>query len=402
MTYYNPTLYPADYPVVEDGQGLEIFDTLDLIQLQARDTSVRSLLAQRIANQGVSMIQGERARTNSFVMPLFEVGATRELPQRPGGTAAFLGGGRGHGASSGGWETDGIIGLTFSNETVYTIGSRLSDAAIYMGTVWSPRNGYYCGGWSPLGGNIDTVEGLDFRKLLNTRIGGKLSRKKLGMAGGIQNRNEGFLLGGQDPLGGYVADGERFDYSQGATPSITDLGSKLSSARFSAHNGTSNQFTGYVFGGHNAGPWDNWDQSLDTIEKFAMNIQSSSILSARMGARHLVHAAFGTSLRGYVAGGTGVIPITSWFGDAVSRLTYDGETYSTLGSRLTEPKVCIDGIGSSTNGYAVGGDAAATGWVGSRTIERLDYANETVSRIGARLFRSIADQGATADYAGGF
>jgi hypothetical protein len=86
--------------------------------------------------------------------------------------------------------------------------------------------------------------------------------------------------------------------------------------------------------------------------------------------------------------------------NSITGFTFSGETSAVLSATLDQPRVCLDGTGSSAAGYIVGGSTAAA--ASTKTVQKYDYATDVNRVIDAQLTIPLADQGAIADYGPGF
>lgn len=390
---YNPKLFPPDFDSNLQSEELTLEAAVLGLQVQALNTARRQAHTRRIGGQNSIANQNQRMKlVRPILMPLHQVG---NVPKATpfSGTVSYLGGGRGHGGT-----TQAIFELLFSNDAVFQIGSKLSVARPYIGTVGNASAGLFCGGnFLPVG----TIDQFTYSKKILQRVGAQLSQSRAGPAGGIGNQSKGILAGGRafgsTPA---VRTGDRVNY--GVVPSVIGLGNLLSTNRFAAHNGTCNRTSGYVYGGVGE-PW--WNLPLFTIERinYTLATETVSPVGATLNHMHMAHGAAGNLNKGYLAGGgNNVAGTTVVYTDTIAAFTYSGETYAPLAATLPEAKICADGTGSGMAAYFVGGDTATSNWQGTKTIDKLFYNNESLIRINAQLSTPQADQGAISDYGAGF
>ncbi|NJR40722.1 MAG: hypothetical protein HC781_20180 [Leptolyngbyaceae cyanobacterium CSU_1_4] len=377
----NPVLYPLDYPAdAQDGELLALDTAILTLRVQARDTALKQSHTRRIGGQNAIQVQNKVSKARPVPMPLTQVGL-RSIPAVGlQGTMAILAGGRGHGVS-----TD-TIAFYYSNESAKPTGVRLSEVRNYMGTIGDSSAGIFAGGIAASGLSA-TMDEISYPKMTTRRLGASLTLARFATAG-VGNKDIGVFLGGAKRTdGGMVTNGEVYTYATG-----TIQATSLITARQAAHNGTSNPTDGFIYGGSSDGFVGL--QPFTSIERYNFATRTSNAVGAALSVPHIVHAAFGNKLKGYVAGGLGFVA-------TVSRLTYSGLTVATVGN-LPEGKVCADGASTNYSGYTFGGDLASTNWQGTRTIDKLGFASEAIARLGSLLPTPMADQGAVSDYGAGF
>lgn len=392
----NPQLFPTDFPATIPGVGSEEFaleNAVTTIQRQARDTAVRQAHTRRIGGQNSIGNQNKLVSASQLLMPLYQIGPVIQAPPFLG-TAAYLGGGRGYTSTF-----DAMYQLPFSNETFADMGVRLTEARMYCGTVGDASAGRFCGGFnSKFGTSVTSLDEFTYLKESVQRLGAQLSQARFGLAGGIGDKTKGLLLGGV-AVGSTsaVRTGDRLTY---ATNTISGLGNFLLANRIAPHNGTCSKFSGYIYGGS---PIAWLGGPLFTIERVTLTTEAITTIGTTLAHAHVVHGACGNDIKGYLAGGNTNPPASwNWFTDTITAFTYSGETAAPLSAKLIEPKVCLDGTGSSAAGFFVGGDTPTANWQGTTTADKLTYSNETTARLGAQLSQPQSDQGAVSDYGAGF
>lgn len=388
-------LYPDDYPAAvsqsAESASFALENAVTLLQRQARDTAIRQALNRHVSGQADAALQNRACKAFHKLMPLNRVGSKQVPVAAILGAIAYLGGGRSHGGEI----VKAIASFSFPNETVIPTGYFLSESRTYMGTCGNASSGLFCGGAS-LKGVSGVIDEIAYRQLSMRRLGMTLTIPIFSQAG-VGDGAIGILLGGISASGVPGRHGERITY--GNEPTTASLGNVLATGRGAPHNGTSNPAAGFIYGGYP----DSFvgGVPLKSIESFNFSTQTISPVGASLIKSHVVHAAVGSAIKGYLLGGADN-PAVNIFGADISAFTYSGQTLAVLGITLPEAKICPDGIGSSIAGYAVGGDTAASNWQGTTSIFKLNYASETGSTIGAALSDSTADQGGFGDYGAGF
>ena len=393
----NTVLYPLDFStlqgvVTDDSSSLET--AISTLSTQARDTAVQQAQSRRLAGQMSAALQNQQVTAQPILMPLYLVGTAGLQPPFLG-TACYLGGGRGDGATLG-----YFYQLTFANECFIPQGIRLTVERGYTGTLCDAQAGRFCGGAmsNNVFGSFASADKLSFATKSMVRMASMLSIGIWGLCGGMGNKTKGFLMGGWTETENTTRLSHRLTY---ATDTFASLGNYLLTKRAAPHNGLSSKFSGYILGGAQE-IW--FTNVMSTVERVTFSNESVAQIGSQLTYSHMVHASFGYDVKGYLAGG-GSFNGTSnwnWFSDNISALTYSGEGISLLSSKLIESRVCADGSGSSAAGFIVGGDSPSSSWRGSKTTDKLIYSSETSSRIGSQMAAEQADQGAISDYGAGF
>jgi hypothetical protein len=248
------------------------------------------------------------------------------------------------------------------------------------------------------------IDRVDYKTHRVRRLGVKLVEDRAMMAG-VGNKIRGFLIGGVNRYRVMSRNVYRHIYANEAT---SDLGVKLTQHRAASNGGVSSPTYGYVLGGYgyNAGAhatfvW-NGTPALMSIVRWQWGAETALNLSNTLTNSHVIHASNGNQTAGYFFGGAvGTLP-WNWFGNAITKLTYSGETHSILGNTLTKGRVDCVGAGSSLKGYIFGGNTSASNWLGVRDIEAFTYSGETSVAMGIQLYLRQEDQAAMSDYGGGF
>lgn len=393
----NPSIYPLDFSF--DGRSSNdnptdtIENAISAIKITSRDTALRQAHTRRISGQHAICNLQKQTVVTFGVLPLYKIGV-KTTPVIPFlGTAAFLGGGRGHG---GGTSYSYIYRFSFANEYFQQISSRLISPRFYSGTVGNAESGKFCGGTDILAGAVlQVVDKFTLAKQSISRVSATLSEPRFAVIGGMGTSATGILVGGISLNNSPNRDVHL--YSHGIDV-ISQQSNFLPNARFAPHNGLSSQTSGYVWGGSDSSFGGNPLRSIDEIV-YSTGTMSGTRIATTPSHAHCVHAAFGNDIAGYVAGGSNVSPVNSnWMSRDITAFTYSGQTANLLSAQLAEAITCADGVGSSVSGFIIGGDTPSSNWNGIRTTSKLRYDTQTVSPVGSTLDQPLADQGAISDY----
>lgn len=397
----NPDLFPDDYP----GYGLigtELVDAVTQLRTEALNAARRQAHTRRIGGQMAIANQAQAVPTFTQRIPLHRVGpVAKAVPFA--GSVAVLGGGRTY--------TDGyqtvvrtMYNFSFNPEVIYPLGATLSVQRTYPGTVGNATAGLFAGG--------DVVLNLDQYTYLtrqNARVAAQISVANLGLSGGINTRTKGLLCGGNAyPQATATRTVERVTF--GLIPLVSTLANFLPIARSTPHNSICSPSFGYLYSGSRGnffgGAADG--TAIMSIERInhTTTPETTTTLGVTVTLPHRIHCCMSSQIKGYVATGSQLLdgfPYLNWFSDKITALTFSGDTLSTLGITLPDPRTCTDGVGHESAGYCVAGDSPSSGWEGSKTVDRISYtAPETTARIGAELTINQADQGGICDYGPGF
>lgn len=395
----NLELYPDDFGSAQLGTSAvsyTIQDAVSSIELQARDTAIRNVYARRSAGQAAIETQLQVISFKNYLMPLNKVGTVLKAPLL--GTAAYLGGGR---ALPGSVTVSAYVyELRFSNEVLTCLDVRLSLPRLYCGTVANAESGKFVGGID-VNANLytDVCEKYTYSKSQMQRISSLLANPIAGAAGGMGDAVRGVVAGGATFYNVATRTGHAYAH---ATDTISTLSNFLPAAKYSPHNGVSSKTSGFVWSGATPATTADIVDTIDRIDYAAGTLTATAIGTSTTHA-HIVHAAYNSDIKGYIAGGS---TATAWasadasqfFDDKIHALTYSGQTVALLAARLKERLICADGANSSEGGYIVGGDTPTSAWAGSTTIQKMLYSSEALSTIGATLTRKTSDQGSFSDY----
>lgn len=272
--------------------------------------------------------------------------------------------------------------LTFSTDTSAASPARLTSNKISAAATRSGTAGYIGGGRILTGpGYITTIDKLTFATDTISASPGALS------GGGRSNlaavRNSTYtstltptpqtalgLVGGSLPNVGYFVGGNTSTTSLSSSNKITFstdtvalIPSTLAGSRYS-HAASSSPAATYIFGGTFG--------DFTTIEKITYSNDTASLTSVGRpsGTFTLFSTSVGSTTQGYFAEGIGDgSQITS----TVYKLTYSGETFSTIPAKLSTSRYATPTACNNTQGYFLAGQG------GSTSADKLTYSSDTIS-----------------------
>jgi len=311
---------------------------------------------------------------------------------------------RGYGYFAGGRDTPStqtclIDRLDFSSETVAAPGispGQLTQARAYLAAVSNSNYGYFGGGYPPPS-NISTIDRLDFyNETIQFPVTvGQLTEARR-MLAAVSNSNYGYFAGGLAP--GRVCTIDRLDFS---SETVAAPGAyQLTQARNRMATVFSPQY-GYFAGGQSP------SSELNTIDRLDFSSETTSAPGNNLLTEKF--RAAGTQVNYYQKVG---IPISKAYGYfaggeytncIIERLDFSNETTSLPGNNLSKSKGGASGVSSPRGyGYICGGTPGY-----DREIERLDFFNESVSKLvdDFLLGKSFAGEVSNSNYgyfAGGY
>jgi hypothetical protein len=412
----NPLLFPNDFDVqVRD----DLADAVRRLNAEAIATARQQANTRRINGQQTVGVQNLRLWAVPGLMPILSVGRFVPPPAPPApvdpppltpptnvvqptapmvqpsttGTVGVFGGG--YNLTSG---FDRLDQLTYSNQAIEALTTRLSENKVYTATVGNQEQGLFCSG---VNGSV-IIDVYRYASKTAARSGTSMVQPRIGATGGIQDRSKGLVVGG----GGNwrVATRHLQRVSFGPPIVVAYVADFLSARRISPHNGLCSASYGYIYSG---GANSVNDVPLNTIER--IYFPTIPELIAMLGTTitqsnfHLVHAAFGNKTKAFLTGGHNTGHINGvYHSDLITKFSFATETPAILAAKLTESRTCAVGTGDHYGGYTLGGHSTQP--VGTRTIDRVDYGivPEPNRRIAAQLSQQQSDMGAVSDYGAGF
>ena len=271
--------------------------------------------------------------------------------------------------------------IDFSSETFSLIGNNLSQARGLFAGVSSRSYGYFCGGYNtPPVAYYDTVDRIEFSNETISAPGNELTQARRSVSavtGGASyrpkgSRTYGYFGGGFAPP--YVNTVDRLDFSN---ETLSLPGNELTQARYSLAAVSSNSY-GYFCGGSGPSP----AQGILIIN--LSNETISRRFSFDLTQPRLDLAAVSSNSYGYFGGG--ITPGTTTLNTTVDRLDFSNETTTAPGNNLSQARSWIGTLSNSSYGYFIAGyvgpDTTAPIANGSKTVDRIDFSNETVTLPG--------------------
>jgi hypothetical protein len=259
-------------------------------------------------------------------------------------------------------------------------------------TISGPVAAYFAGGYT--GSNISGIEKILFSNDSISTSSATLSTNKNGMAGAANSGTAAYFAGGNGASAISAIDKLAFP---GDT--ISTLSATLTSARY-ALAGMANSGTAAYFSGGYDGSF------LSGIDKVAFAADTKTTLAATLSPiRTYAQGLANSGVAGYT--GPGYTGVGAVYTNTINKLLFSNDTISTLAATLT-----VDGTdamcaaNSGTAGYWAGG-AASSGSTLVNSIDKLTFSGETKSTIAATLTAVIysgagaANSGTAAYFAGG-
>lgn len=387
----NLVFYPDDFPADKRGASTTAnsFETaINLLRTNARDTALLQIHARRSAAQGIIGNQGKITNISHEIMPSYLVG-NRINNSLIIGTTAYIPG------------KDGLQCFSYHNENFRRSSIRLEHDLHYVVTTGNSLSGKIGCGQDASGNCSHSFNKIKYypKEFVEGAIA-QLSEPRIAAIGQIGDATRGIIAGGANRFGVLQRNSSIYVH---ATDTILAIANLLQIARFAPHGGLSSKFAGYILGGSNAYFTGTPLKSIEKIN-YTTNIGAATTLSTTIGHSHAVHAAFGNTNKGYLAGGSNASPInTKWASNTITGFTYSGENATPLSITLPNELTCSFGAGSSEAGYVF------TGWVedsfnslSNTSVFKLRFADEQSFLIEVRLLEDAWDTGAVSDYGAGF
>jgi hypothetical protein len=303
--------------------------------------------------------------------------------------------------------------IDFSSETVAAppVGNQLTQARVRSAAVSNSNYGYFAGGVNSGGGNICTIDRLDFSNetVVGPSVHGANLTRARGNLAGVFNSNYGYFAGGQAPGLAVVCTIDRIDFSN---ETVSAPGNQLTERRYGVAT-VSNSNYGYFGGGHTSPSdvctIDRIDFSNETVAVPPVGNQSTQARNSAAG----VSGGKSINARGVRKGtdkdGKGISSTYGYFAGGfdpssspsvlctIDRIDYSSETVAVppVGKQLTEARYSLAAVSNSNYAYFAGG--TAPGFV--CTIDRIDFSNETVAvpPVGNELTASRSEIGAVSN-----
>jgi hypothetical protein len=285
-------------------------------------------------------------------------------------TAGFVAGGL---ASNGSSRLATISKVTFSNDSISTLGAGLSEAR-YTLTAHSNSGtaGYICGGYGS--NHTSIINKLTYSADSVSTLSPGLSAVSSESAGFANSGSHGYVVGGiNQSFNNWGNRIERTSYSDDTTSGINmssgSFGRELSGA-------SNNGVAGYAFGG-----FENPSGS-NTIMKFNFSNNTAASIAATISSsvgKSSASANSGTAA--YIGGGYNFSGVRN----TIDKLAFSNDTRSILGNTLSTNRARSSGFANSgTASYFASGDANL-GSGGTTTVDKVVFSNDTRSSLGTNI-----------------
>ena len=284
--------------------------------------------------------------------------------------------------------------IDFFSETIIILTDKLSQRRTVLAAVSSSSYGYFGGGFAPP--IVATVDRIDFSNDTTSPVTDTLPQARSNLAA-VSSSSYGYFGGGYalPPTVGYVATIDRIDFSNETTSAP---GYNLTQARGFISACSSSSY-GYFGGG--APP------NTSTIDRIDFSNETTSPVTDTLSQARSDSAACSSGSYGYFGGGGNPSIVAT-----VDRIDFSNETTSAPGYNLTQARSDLAAVsggasyrikGSRTYGYFGGGHAGPT--VDKKTIDRIDFSNETIilltDKLSQRRESSAAVSSSSYGYFGG-
>ena len=229
--------------------------------------------------------------------------------------------------------------------------------------------GYYSMG-GPFGNPAFTqVYRLDYSNDTNVLNSHTFLTTRHTLAGASGNSNFGYFGGG---LGTSTV--ERIDYSNDKSTSLIRGPLSIGRGRLAA---TGNSNFGYFGGGYVGGPTVN----ISTVDRvnYSNDLSTSSVRGPLSFARQSVGAAFSSKSHGYFSGGALVNYYVPAF-STIDRIDYANDSITaSIRGPLSSARRYAAGTGNANFGYSFGGRNSPSSAIS--LVDRISYANDTATSV---------------------
>jgi len=269
------------------------------------------------------------------------------------------------GGANGSGNNNTIDGINFLTEVTVAPSAVLSTKKVYATGLSSALKGYFCGTWNGSWTSIDVLNFTTQAASLSTSVLGSTGRSDMA---GVGNSVKGYLVGGTNPANAMQNKIENLTY---ANDVVALLSAVLSRPR-QRLGGVNSSTKGYFAGGFNS----DWSESneIDGID-FSTDaaINPSAVLSV---GRAQYPVGLSSSLKGYFCGGGTSSPGLA----RIDGIVFSTEAAFTSSATMADGRYVAGGAGSSLNGYIAGGTTPM-----KSSIERLNFTSESTILTTANL-----------------
>lgn len=256
--------------------------------------------------------------------------------------------------------------VTTSSDTTSTLSATLTNPTTQMAAASNHGvAAYFAGGSNTWGySTVSRIDKLTFSGDTKSTLVATLTSNNAAL-GGAASTTAGYFAGGYQDGVGVTSRIDKITFSNDAK---TTLGATLSTGIYGL-TGTESTTAGYFLGG-NAGSYTN------RIDKLTFSGETTSTLAATLTYIVSTGAAASNSTAAYHAGGYAYTPGATSI-NLIDKITFSGDTKSTLSATLS---VAINGLGggsSATAAYFNGGESTA--------VDKLTFSTETRTTLAATL-----------------
>lgn len=388
----NSNLYPEDFRSTITNSGtVDPSTALDAavagLEVTARDTALRLVNQRRLAAKSIIATQNKLVRSFHKRMPPQVVGKA-VINTLALGSVTYIPG------------TKGLQIFNLLNETFRRSSCLLPREHTYGSVTGNSESGKFVGGTDSQGsvtGFVDKVLYFPGEQVKGNVA--QLSEPRIAAVGQLGDKARGLIAGGANSFGVLKQDCHVYSH---ATDKISLQGAFLQRSRFAPHGGLSSKLAGYILGGSDGYFGGSLLNSIEKID-YSANLSSSRYLTGSAPRAHVVHAAFGNDIAGYLAGGSNASPPgLKWNSSDITEFPFATETPFLSATKLTNELACSFGGGSSEAGYVFSGwvDANLTDLTNSGVF-KYRYSDKQALVIEVRLLEDAWDRGAVSDYGAG-
>lgn len=372
----NLSLYPNDFP--SDISNVSNSLELEILSLKQRvdATAIQGVLSRRIIGRTAALTQNDLIKVINAAMPLAAIADLDE---------AFVLGSAGYlvaGLMGFGGSVSSVDRLRYANESISALSSELSQSKAHVMAASSMTAGYVAGGLIPglldLSGmiyQVDTVEKLSFASETLSTLAARLSIARFS-SGGTSTETHAFFAGSYRIEQSFVA-ASAIDKMAIANESISAIAATLGMFGTNAAS-FGNKTHGYFAGTTSI--------TNHTIVAQKLNYASEALSAVGGIPAFVARSCVSTTESSYLLGGQ--VPSDSYSTPIRTghRFTFVGEIFTPMGAELIQARSHLSSnIQSSAHGYLGGGTLDAAGQTSFSAVERLTFASERVSPVGATL-----------------
>lgn len=379
--YFDPALYPADYPPSLGGPNELELAVTDL-KAKLRNVAIQTAQIRREAGlDTISVMLGQVHEIHDLL--------PRDSFSDIQGTKGLFAGGE-----NGSFLSGLIHRLNYPLEVMQPSSAKLSTDRTSPSAASTFASAYF-GGGADSSGATDVIDRVNIQDETSVTISAKLTAKLSELAA-VGTPSKTWYFGGSTLAGGSDSFVSTVQYlthpqEQSRTTSATLARRKsnlavIGNAGFAQVAGGKRDF-GNVF--------------TDEIETFAYSTETRAPNSHRLGQQKAFVVSGGNALSGVFIGGLNSAGPLS----AIEEYVYGTNTLTPLGFQASQPKGDGAAAGSSANLYVAGGGTSLGGEFKASfpisVVDRYSLADKNITLIGAVLGDTFTGLGATGDYSPG-